>query len=106
MKTGKTPIPILAILMPLLACMNLQATTYEVGLTKPLTAIGQVSWESLQAGDTVLIYWRATPYKEKWVTCRQGTQAAVGLYNFTVRAAESQAIPANDTQDLSLCGTR
>jgi hypothetical protein len=55
MKIGKTPIPILAILMLLLACMNLQATTYEVGLTKPLTAIGQVSWESLQAGDTVLI---------------------------------------------------
>jgi hypothetical protein len=23
-----------------------------------------------------LIYWRSTPYKEKWVICRQGTQAA------------------------------
>ena len=30
----------------------------------------------MQAGDTVLIYWRSTPYKEKWVICRQGTLAA------------------------------
>lgn len=104
MRTGKTPIPILAILMLLLPCMNLQATTYEVGLIKP--PIGQVSWESLQAGDTALIYWRATAHNEKWVICRQGTQAAVGLYNFSVRAAESQATPANDTQGSSLCGTR
>jgi len=106
MKTGKTPIPILAILMLLLACRNLQATTYDVGLTKPITAIGQVSWESLQVGDTFLICWRATPYKEKWLIYRQGTQAAVDRYNSTVRAAESQTTSATDTQDLSLCGTR
>ena len=29
----------------------------------------------LEAGDTVLIYWRSNPYKEKWVICRQGTEA-------------------------------
>lgn len=56
MKTGKTPIPMLVVLMLCLASNNLQATTYEVGPTKPLTAIGQVPWESLQPGDTVLIY--------------------------------------------------
>ncbi len=33
-------------------------------------------WESLTAGDTVLIYYRATPYKEKCVICRVGTPAA------------------------------
>ena len=76
MKTGKTPIPMLAIFLLFLACINLQAATYEVGPTKALTSIGQVPWESLQAGDTVLIYWRSTPYKEKWVICRQGTLAA------------------------------
>jgi hypothetical protein len=54
MKTGKTPIPMLVVLMLCLASNNLQATTYEVGPTKPLTAIGQVPWESLQPGDTVL----------------------------------------------------
>jgi len=49
------------------------ATTYEVGPSKPYTTIGQVPWESLNAGDLVLIHWRATPYFEKWVLCRQGT---------------------------------
>jgi parallel beta-helix repeat protein len=35
-----------------------------------------VPWASLQPGDTVLIHWRSTPYKEKWVICRQGTAGA------------------------------
>lgn len=52
------------------------AATYEVGPGKALANIGDVPWESLQPGDTVLIYHRATPYKEKWVLCRQGTAAA------------------------------
>jgi hypothetical protein len=34
-----------------------------------------VPWESLQPGDTVRIHARATPYKEKFVICRQGTGA-------------------------------
>src|SRR5688572_5844934 len=50
--------------------------TYEVGPGKPRTSIGQVPWASLQPGDTVLIYYRSTPYKEKWVICRQGTASA------------------------------
>jgi hypothetical protein len=54
----------------------LHAATYEVGPGKPFGSIGAVPWESLQAGDTVLIYWRTTPYKEKWVISRQGTAAA------------------------------
>jgi hypothetical protein len=58
------------------APQSAQAATYEVGPGKALTNIGDVPWESLQAGDTVLIYWRSTPYKEKWVICRQGTEAA------------------------------
>ncbi len=52
------------------------ATTYEVGPGKVYDTIGAVPWESLQPGDIVLIYWRATPYQEKWVICRQGTAAA------------------------------
>jgi hypothetical protein len=52
------------------------ATTYEVGDAKPYTSIGAVPWNSLLPGDTVLIYWRSAPYKEKWVICRQGTAAA------------------------------
>ena len=43
---------------------------------KPYTAIGQVPWESLNAGDTVLIHWRSNAYQEKWVICRQGSPNA------------------------------
>ncbi len=53
-----------------------QANPYEVGPGKPYASISAVPWESLQPGDTVLIYWRTTPYKEKWVICRQGTQSS------------------------------
>ncbi|MGE0131995.1 MAG: putative Ig domain-containing protein [Blastocatellales bacterium] len=52
------------------------STTYEVGAGKPYPNIGDVPWESLQPGDTVLIHYRPAPYKEKWVICRQGTAAA------------------------------
>ncbi|MFH1807153.1 MAG: right-handed parallel beta-helix repeat-containing protein [Pseudomonadota bacterium] len=34
----------------------------------------EVPWESLQPGDLVQIFWRATPYASKWVLCRRGTQ--------------------------------
>jgi hypothetical protein len=53
-----------------------RAVTYEVGDGKPFLTVGSVPWESLNAGDTVLIYWRATPYKEKFVLSRVGTAAA------------------------------
>ena len=52
------------------------AALFEVGDGQPYTSIGAVPWESLQAGDTVLIHWRATPYREKWVIARQGTAPA------------------------------
>lgn len=51
------------------------ATVYEVKPNTALDTIAEVPWATLQPGDTVLIYWRATPYKEKWVICRQGTAA-------------------------------
>ncbi|MFN7931489.1 MAG: putative Ig domain-containing protein [Blastocatellia bacterium] len=43
-----------------------------MGDGKAYAKIGAVPWESLQAGDTVLIYWRAAAYKEKWIINRQG----------------------------------
>jgi hypothetical protein len=49
------------------------AETYAVGPGQPYANIGDVPLESLAAGDTVLIYWRATPYREKWVVGGQGT---------------------------------
>jgi hypothetical protein len=53
-----------------------EAATFEVGPGKPYTSIGAVPWESLNAGDTVLIHHRPTPYKEKFVLSRVGTAAA------------------------------
>ncbi len=52
------------------------ATQYDVGPGQPYASIGAVPWESLQAGDTVRIHWRAAPYAEKWVIAAQGTEAA------------------------------
>jgi hypothetical protein len=63
-------------LFPFQSTARAQGTVYEVGPGKPLASVGAVPWESLQPGDTVLIYWRSTPYKEKFVLCRQGTQTA------------------------------
>ncbi len=70
------------------------ATTYEVGPGKALASIGDVPWESIAAGDTVLIYWRDTPYNEKWVICAQGTAGAP----ITVRgvAGPGGALPVID----------
>jgi len=51
------------------------AATYEVGPGRPYTSIGAVPWESLGAGDLVLIHWRSAPYKEKWAIGGTGTAA-------------------------------
>ena len=48
-------------------------TTYHVGPDQAYNSIGTVPWESLVAGDSVIIHWRAQPYREKWVMARQGT---------------------------------
>ncbi|MEZ5427054.1 MAG: putative Ig domain-containing protein [Pyrinomonadaceae bacterium] len=59
----------------LLAAFTVKATVYEVKPNTALDTIAGVPWATLQPGDTVLIHWKATPYKEKWVICRQGTAA-------------------------------
>ena len=53
-----------------------QDATFDGGPGKTYANIGDVPWESLQPGDTVLIHWRSTPYKEKWVICLQGAASA------------------------------
>lgn len=63
-----------------LVCCVLSATSlaavYEVKEGTAVDTIAEVPWATLQPGDTVLIHWRSTPYKEKWVICRQGTAQA------------------------------
>lgn len=61
-------------LLGLFASMN--AAVYEVKEGTAMDTIAEVPWATLQPGDSVLIHWRSTPYKEKWVICRQGTAEA------------------------------
>lgn len=75
-----------AFLAILCASIGAMGATYEVGPSQPLQNIAQVPWAGLQPGDTVLIYWRAAAYKEKWVICRQGTANAP----ITVRGVPNQ----------------
>lgn len=49
------------------------AADYTVGPGQDLAEVHEVPWESLKAGDTVLIHARPQPYKAKWVICREGT---------------------------------
>ncbi len=58
------------------AFLSVEAAVYEVKPNTALDTIAEVPWATLQAGDTVLIYWKPTAYKEKWVICRQGTANA------------------------------
>src|SRR5262245_58752069 len=51
------------------------AAVYDVGPGQPYASIGAVPLATLLPGDTVRIHYRSTPYKEKWVICRQGTAA-------------------------------
>jgi parallel beta-helix repeat protein len=76
MKKKQFFFPVFLAIVFLFASEGVYAATYEVGPAQPLQNIAQVPWATLQPGDTVLIHWRATPYKEKWVICRQGTQTA------------------------------
>jgi hypothetical protein len=65
-----------AAVVALLALANAAAAaTYTVGPGQTYATPSAVPWESLQPGDQVLIHWRSTPYKDKWVICRQGTES-------------------------------
>ena len=85
----------------LLLCFPLPvfSATYEVGPGKDYANIGEVPWESIKAGDQVLINWRQEPYREKWVIAVQGTEQQP----FTVRgvASESGQLPVIDGRDAT-----
>ncbi len=65
-----------AVLLTLAASFSAAGAIYEVKPNTALDTIGEVPWATLQPGDTVLIYWRAQSYAEKWVIGRSGTPAA------------------------------
>ena len=62
--------------LALTACVAGSGTDYQVGDGKQFTALDQVPWESLRAGDTVRIHYRATPYAGKFLIAAQGTAVA------------------------------
>jgi hypothetical protein len=71
--TPAAPVEALA----LTACVaSGQGTDYQVGPGKPYTSLDAVPWEALKAGDTVRIFYTATPYKGKFMVAAAGTQAA------------------------------
>ena len=65
----------LACALLVMAVQSAPAATYAVGPGKPYLTPGDVPWEALAPGDSVLIHARAAPYADKWVICRVGTEA-------------------------------
>ncbi|MGE3907791.1 MAG: hypothetical protein AB7K36_00460 [Chloroflexota bacterium] len=58
-----------------LACEHTgSGKAYEVGPGQALDSLGKVPWESLVAGDTVRIHWRAEPYREKFFLRGKGAK--------------------------------
>lgn len=52
---------------------SLMATTYEVGPGKPYTSILEIATHSLEAGDSIKVYHKPTPYYEKFLLHGIGT---------------------------------
>ncbi len=63
----------LGIILVILISASTFGTTYKVGPGQDYTELGTVPWITLTAGDTVLIYWRSTPYASKIFIRGQGT---------------------------------
>lgn len=67
---------VFAALYFVLCAVSVSATVYEVKPGTAMDTVGEVPWATLQAGDIVLIHWRAQGYAEKWVIGRSGTPGA------------------------------
>jgi hypothetical protein len=63
---GRTAVWTVAVVAMVLAAGAARGTVYEVGPGKACENIRDVPWEAIDAGDTVNIYYRAEPYKEKF----------------------------------------
>lgn len=61
--------------MLLVTAVSVSAKVYNVGPNQPLATPNDVPWESLEAGDHIRVHHRPEPYHNKWVICRQGTEA-------------------------------
>jgi hypothetical protein len=70
--------PLRWILTAMFLCIGTaaQGTVFEIGPDKPYATPNDCPWESLNPGDTVLIYWRTNSYLSKWNMHRPGTANA------------------------------
>ncbi|MBL4773953.1 MAG: hypothetical protein JKX98_10280 [Alcanivoracaceae bacterium] len=85
------------ILLFLLFSNVLTATDYHIGPNQPMSAIADVPWATLLAGDNVYIHWRALPYKEKWVINRQETaQAPISIIGVSNDNGQKPVIDGNN----------
>ncbi len=50
--------------------------TFDIGPSQELSALADIDWDGLQAGDTVRIHWRAEPYRERLRVSAVGTADA------------------------------
>lgn len=103
MSFATCPLPqrsmVMTAIAALLAVSPTQAATYEVGPGKPYASVNAVPLESLAAGDTVLIYWRSTPYREKWVITAQGAAGAPVVFRGV--AGPGGALPIIDGENAT-----
>jgi hypothetical protein len=72
---------------------------FAVGPGQPYAGIGDVPFESLTAGDTVRVYWREQPYREKMMISGQGS-ASSPIRICGVPGPEGQ-LPVIDGQDAT-----
>jgi hypothetical protein len=72
---------------------------FAVGPGRPYANLGDVPFESLAAGDTVRIFWRAQPYREKLMISGQGT-ASRPIHVCGIPGPDGQ-LPIIDGQDAT-----
>ncbi|MHC4715029.1 MAG: putative Ig domain-containing protein, partial [Planctomycetota bacterium] len=88
---------ILAFVLVICAASVSFGATYEIGPGKTYTTIGAFAWEDLSAGDTVKIYYKSTPYYEKFGVWAQGTSGSpVTVQGVAGGGGELPVIDGND----------
>lgn len=84
----------------LATALTLGATTYEVGPGAPLPALADVPWARLTPGDSVLVRWRAEPYRERVLLNARGRpDAPIRLQGVP---GPNGALPVIDGQDATI----
>lgn len=87
-------VAVLSVLL-LATCLTL-AETYHVGPGKKYLNIGDAPLVSLKGGDSILIFYRDEPYREKWVITAQGSASNPVVFH---GVSSDGKLPVIDGQD-------